>query len=110
MKLHDVKPMIAENVKAEFNNLEIHMGDFKENKFKMKCVVSYHDQLLVMNGGKRIATMHARNIGNVHLEKKGIRIAGMNFEIKEDEEVSVASGSIRLELDDATAWYKELWS
>lgn len=101
--------MIAENVKAEFTNLEIHMGDFKESKFKMKCVVSYDDQLLVMNGGKRIATMHARNIGNVHLEKTGIRIAGMNFEIKEDDEVSVASGSIRLELDDATAWYKELW-
>jgi hypothetical protein len=102
--------MIAENVKAEFSNLEIHMGDFKESKFKMKCVVSYHDQLLIMKGGKRIATMHARNIGNVHLEKKGIRIAGMNFEIEEDDEVSVASGSIRLELDDATAWYKELWS
>ncbi len=101
--------MIAENVKAEFINLEIHMGTFKESKFKMKCVVSYHDQLLIMNGGKRIATMHARNIGNVHLEKNGIRIAGMNFEIKEDDEVSVASGSIRLELDDATAWYKELW-
>ncbi|MFW9925301.1 MAG: hypothetical protein ACFFDM_00895 [Candidatus Thorarchaeota archaeon] len=101
--------MIAENVKAEFSNLEIHMGDFRDSKFKMKCVVTYHDQLLVMNGGKRIATMHARNIGNVHLDKKGIRIAGMNFEIKEDGEVSVASGSIRLELDDAKAWYDELW-
>lgn len=109
MKLHDVKPMIAENVKAEFSNLEIHLGDFHERKFKMKCVVSYNDQLLVMNGGKRIATMHARNIGNVHLEKKGIRIAGLNFEIKENDEVSVASGSIRLELEDARAWYKELW-
>ena len=63
----------------------------------------------LLNGGKRIATVHARNIGNVHLEKKGIRIAGLNFEIKEDDEVSVASGSIRLELDDATAWHKELW-
>ena len=104
-----MEPMIAENVKAEFSNLEIHMGEFKESKFKMKCVVSYDDQLLVMNGRKRIATMHARNIGNVHLDKKGIRIAGMNFEIKEDDEVSVASGSIRLELDDATTWYKELW-
>ncbi len=109
MKLHDVKPMIAENVKVEFSNLEIHLGDFHERKFKMKCVVSYNDQLLVMNGGKRIATMHARNIGNVHLEKKGIRIAGLNFEIKENDEVSVASGSIRLELEDARAWYKELW-
>ncbi len=104
-----MEPMIAENVKAEFSNLEIHMGEFKESKFKMKCVVSYDNQLLVMNGGKRIATMHARNIGNVHLDKKGIRIAGLNFEIKEDDEVSVASGSIRLELDDATAWYRELW-
>ena len=101
--------MIAENVKAEFSNLEIHLGDFHERKFKMKCVVSYNDQLLVMNGEKRIATMHARNIGNVHLEKKGIRIAGLNFEIKENDEVSVASGSIRLELEDARAWYKELW-
>ena len=101
--------MIAENVNAEFSNLEIHMGDFKGSKFKMKCVVSYDDQLLVINGGKRIATMHARNIGNVHLDKKGIRIAGLNFEIKEGEDVSVASGSIRLELDDATTWYKELW-
>ncbi|MHA2359523.1 MAG: hypothetical protein ACXAB5_04575 [Candidatus Thorarchaeota archaeon] len=101
--------MIAENVKTEFSNLEIHMGDFRESKFKMKCVVTYTDQLLVMNGGKRIATVHARNIGNVHLDKKGIRIAGLNFEIKEEDEVSVASGSIRLELDDATTWYKELW-
>ncbi len=75
----------------------------------MKCFVSYKDQLLIMDGGKRVATMHARNIGNVHLEKKGIRIAGMNFEIREGDEVSVASGSIRLELDDAEAWYKELW-
>jgi len=102
--------MHAENVKAEFNNLEIHMGPFKDNKFKLKCNVTYYDQLLVMDGGKRIATMHARNIGNVHLEKKGIRIAGLNFEIKEDEEVSVVSGSIRLELgEDSEAWYKELW-
>jgi hypothetical protein len=39
-----------------------------------------------------------------------ITIAGMNFEIKENEEVSVASGSIKLELGDkAKAWYKELW-
>lgn len=102
--------MHAENVKAEFNNLEIHMGDFKDRKFKLKCEVTYHDQLLIMDGGKRIATMHARNIGNVHLEKKAIRIAGLNFEIKEGDEVSVASGSIRLEIgDDAVEWYKELW-
>jgi len=102
--------MNAENVKAEFSNLEIHMGSFKDSKFKLKCNVVYYDQLLVMDGGKRIATMHARNIGNVHLEKKAIRIAGLNFEIKEGDEVSVASGSIRLELgDDAEAWYRELW-
>ena len=102
--------MNAENVKAEFSNLEIHMGSFKDSKFKLKCSVLYHDQLLIMDGGKRVATMHARNIGNVHLEKKAIRIAGLNFEIKEGDEVSVASGSIRLELgDSAQAWYKELW-
>lgn len=102
--------MNAEDVKAEFNNLEIHMGSFKESKFKLKCNVTFHDQLLVMDGGKRIATMHARNIGNVHLEKKAIRIAGLNFEIKEGDDVSVASGSIGLEIgEDAEAWYKELW-
>jgi hypothetical protein len=102
--------MYAENVRAEFSNLEIHMGDFKDSKFKMKCDVNFHEQMLVMDGGKRVARMHARNIGNVHLEKKAIRIAGLNFEIKEGEEVSVASGSIKLELGDAsTDWYKELW-
>ena len=102
--------MHADNVKAEFSNLEIHLGSFKDHKFKMNCVVTYGDQLLIMNGGKRVATMHARNIGNVHLEKKAIRIAGLNFEIKEGDEVSVVSGSIRLELgDDAEVWYKELW-
>ncbi|MBY8998506.1 MAG: hypothetical protein KGD60_12310 [Candidatus Thorarchaeota archaeon] len=102
--------MNAEDVKAEFNNLEIHMGSFKESKFKLKCNVTFHDQLLVMDGGKITATMHARNIGNVHLEKKAIRIAGLNFEIKEGDEVSVASGSIRLEIgDNAEAWFKELW-
>lgn len=105
-----VKSMNAESVKAEFSNLEIHLGPFKENKFKLKCNIFYNDQLLIMDGGKRVATMHARNIGNVHLEKKAIRIAGLNFEIKEGDEVSVASGSIRLELgDNADAWYKELW-
>ncbi|MGD9395478.1 MAG: hypothetical protein PVJ05_03530 [Candidatus Thorarchaeota archaeon] len=102
--------MNAENVKAEFINLEIHLGSFKDKKFKLKCNVLYHDLLLVMDGGKRVVTMHARNIGNVHLEKKAIRISGLNFEIKEGEEVSVASGSIRLELGDAAqAWYNELW-
>ena len=101
--------MIDENVKVEFSNLEIHLGDFSERKFKMKCVISYSDQLLVMDGGKRVAKMHARNIGKVNLEKKAIRIAAMNFEIQEGDEVNVASGSIRLELEDAEAWYKELW-
>jgi hypothetical protein len=66
--------------------------------------------MLIMDGGKRVCRMHARNIGNVHLEKKAIRIAGLNFEILEGENVSVASGSIRLEIgDDVQAWYKELW-
>ncbi|MFX1482566.1 MAG: hypothetical protein ACFFCP_05175 [Promethearchaeota archaeon] len=101
--------MIAENVKAEFNNLEVHMGKFSETRFKMKCNVTFNDQLLVMDGGKRVATMHARNIGNVHLENKAIRIAGLNFEIREDDDVSVVSGSIRLELANAKAWYEELW-
>ncbi|MHA3962457.1 MAG: hypothetical protein AM325_002860 [Candidatus Thorarchaeota archaeon SMTZ1-45] len=102
--------MNAENVKAEFSNLEIHIGSLKDTKFKFKCSVMYYDQLLVMDGGKRIATMHARNIGNVHLEKKAIRIAGLNFEIKEGDDMSVVSGSIRLELgDDAEEWYRELW-
>lgn len=102
--------MKADNVKAEFENLEIHMGSLKDKKFKLKCVVTYADQMLIMDGGKRICRMHARNIGNVHLEKKAIRIAGLNFEILDGEEVSVASGSIRLEIgDDAEVWYKELW-
>ncbi len=102
--------MNTENVKAEFSNLEIHLGSLKDSKFKLKCNVMYYDQLLVMDGGKRVATMHARNIGNVHLEKQAIRIAGLNFEIKEGDEVSVVSGSIRLELgDEAETWYKELW-
>ncbi len=102
--------MKADNVKAEFENLEIHMGPLKERKFKLKGFVTYDDQMLIMDGGKRVCRMHARNIGNVHLEKKAIRIAGLNFEIREDEQISVASGSIRLELgDDAQAWYQELW-
>ena len=109
-KLEPVRPMRADNVKAEFSNLEIHMGDFKDRKFKAKCNVTYDDQMLIMDCGKRIVRLHARNIGNVHLGKKDIVIAGLNFEIKQDEEVSVASGSIKLELDDdSKAWYKELW-
>ena len=107
---HLVQKMKAEEVKVEFENLEIHMGEFNDRKFKMKCNIEYEDHMLVMDGGKRIARLHARNISNVHLEKKAIRIAAMHFEIKEGEEASVATGSIRLELDDDTeAWYKELW-
>jgi hypothetical protein len=102
--------MKAEDIKAEFNNLEIHMGDFRDRGFKMKCDVTYEDLLLVMDGGKKKARLHARNINNVHLEKKAIRIAALNFEITEGEDVSVASGSIRLELgSDTEAWYRELW-
>ncbi|MHA1960185.1 MAG: hypothetical protein ACW99U_08145 [Candidatus Thorarchaeota archaeon] len=103
--------MIAQDVKAEFSNLEIHMGQFGESKFKMKCNVTYEDQLLVIDGGKRVARLHARNIGNVHLEKKALRISALNFEIVEGEEVSVATGSIRVEFGkDVEEWYKELWS
>ncbi|MFX0108673.1 MAG: hypothetical protein ACFE7R_10335 [Candidatus Hodarchaeota archaeon] len=102
--------MKAENVKAEFENLEIHMGDFRNKSFKMKCDVSYEELMLVMDGNKTVARLHARNIGNVHLEKKAIRIAAMNFEIKENDDVSVASGSIRIEFGpDSEAWHKELW-
>jgi hypothetical protein len=102
--------MIANDVKAEFENLEVHMGPLRETKYKAKCTVSYEDQMLIMDGGKRVARMHARNIGNVHLEKKAIRIAAMNFEIKEGEHVSVVSGAIKLELGDAANdWYQELW-
>jgi hypothetical protein len=102
--------MKVENVKAEFSNLEIHMGDFSERKFKLKGEVTYLENMLVIDGGKKVARLHARNIGNVHLEKKAIRIAALNFEINEDGEISVATGSIRLELgNDAESWYKELW-
>jgi hypothetical protein len=102
--------MMAKDAKAEFDNLEIHMGGFSERKFKMKCSAQYEDLILELDGGKRTARLHARNIGNVYLEKKAIRIAAMNFEIKEGEDVSVVSGSIRLELgDEADSWYKELW-
>lgn len=86
------------------------MGEFRDKSFKMKCEVVYDDLLLIMDGGKRVARLHARNINNVHLEKKAIRIAALNFEIKEGEEVSVASGSIKLELgNESEAWYRELW-
>ena len=102
--------MRAEEVKAEFSNLDTHVGTFNETKLKMKCDVTYEDLLLVMDGGKVVGRMHARNINNVHLEKKAIRIQAMNFEIKQGDEVSVLSGSIRLELgEDAQAWYQELW-
>ena len=102
--------MKAEKIKAEFTNLQTHMGALKDSKFKMKCDIVYEDLLLVMDGGKRVARLHARNINNVHLEKKAIRIAALNFEVNDDGDVSVASGSIRLEVgNDAEAWYKELW-
>ncbi len=102
--------MKAEGIKSDFDNLEIHMREFNDRKFKMKCDIEYDDLMLVMDGGNRVARLHARNISNVHLEKKAIRIAAMNFEIKENDEVSVATGSIRIELgDEADAWYKELW-
>ena len=79
--------MKAAKVKAEFSNLETHMGKFGDRKFKMKCEVEYSELILVMDGGKLVARLHARNIGNVHLEKKGIRISAMNFEIREGDEV-----------------------
>ena len=102
--------MKAIKVKAEFSNLETHMGNFRDSKFKMKCDVEYTELMLVMDGGKVVARLHARNIGNMHLEKKGVRISAMNFEIKDGDDISVVSGSIRLELgDDADLWYKELW-
>jgi len=102
--------MKAENIKAEFTNLQTHMGSLRDSKFKMKCDVTYEDLLLVMDGGRRVARLHARNINNVHLEKKAIRIAALNFEVNDDGDVNVASGSIRLEVgNDAEAWYKELW-
>ena len=70
-------------VKAEFSNLDTHVGTFNDTKLKMKCNVTYEDLLLVMDGGKVVGRMHARNINNVHLEKKAIRIQAMNFEIQE---------------------------
>ncbi len=105
-----VYKMKAEKAKVEFANLEVHMGSLNERKFKMKCNANYEDLMLVLDGGKRVARLHALNIRNVHLERKGIRISAMNFEIKEKDDVSVVSGSIRLELGDAAeSWYKELW-
>jgi len=101
----------ADNIKMEFSNLEIHMGDFKDGKFKMKGTATYEDELLIMDGSKRVVRMHARNIGKVDLEKKAIRIAAMNFEIIEGEKTSVVSGSIRLELGNASkSWWTELWA
>ncbi len=106
-----VNTVMAKGVKAEFSNLEVHMGPLRDRKFKMKCDVTYEDLMLVMDGGKRVARLHARNINNVHLEKKAIRISAMNFEVREGDEVSVLSGSIRLEVGrDAQEWYNELWS
>jgi hypothetical protein len=102
--------MKAEKVKAEFANLQTHVGNFRDTRFSIKCDLTYENLLLVINGGSRVARVHARNIDNVHLEKKAIRIAAMNFEIIEGGVTNVASGSIRIELgDQAEAWYKELW-
>ncbi len=102
--------MMASGVKTELSNLEIHMGNFKDKKFKFKCDVTYEDLLLKMDGGRIVVRLHARNIGNMHLEKKAVRISALNFEIEENEEVSVASGSIKVEFGaESEAWYKELW-
>ncbi len=102
--------MIAKGVKAEISNLEIHMGDFSERKFKMKCDVTYEEQMLTLEGGKRSVRLRAMNIANVHLEKKALRISALNFEIVDKDEMSVASGSIRVEFgNDTEQWYKELW-
>jgi limonene-1,2-epoxide hydrolase len=103
--------MKAEKVKAEFANLEIQMGPFRETKFAMKCDLTYENPLLTIDGGSRVVRLHARNIDNVHLEKRAIRIAAMNFEIIDEGITNVASGSIRIEVgDQAAAWFKELWS
>ncbi len=107
--------MRSEKAKAEFTNLEIHMGPLRDNRLTFKrCSVTYEDLMLVIDGGESIARLHARNINNVHLEKKAIRIAALNFEITDArKEPSVVSGAIRLEFSDqkeADAWFKELWS
>jgi hypothetical protein len=106
--------MKAERVKAEFTNLETHVGGFGKSKFKIKCDVAYEELVLTMQGeGKRVR-VHARNIGNVRLEKEAVWISAMNFEIVAGGgDPSVVSGSMRLEFDDrgqAEAWFKELWS
>ncbi|MCF2136023.1 MAG: hypothetical protein K9W43_02185 [Candidatus Thorarchaeota archaeon] len=103
--------MKAEKVKAEFSNLETHMGSFRGSSFKMKCDVTYEDSLLVLTDGKKIVRLHARNIGNAALEKKAFRVSAMNFEIQEgEEEPSVVSGSIRIEVGkDAEDWYRTVW-
>jgi len=103
--------MKAERVKAEFSNLEIHVGAFHEKSFSIKCNATYENEFLTIDGGKRVVRLHMRNVSNVHLEKRSIRIAAINFEITEGGQTSVASGSIRIEVGDtAEAWYKELWS
>ncbi|MBD3406654.1 MAG: hypothetical protein GF411_11115 [Candidatus Lokiarchaeota archaeon] len=103
--------MKAEKVKVELENLEAHMGNFRDRKFKMKGEVTYEELMLTIDDGKTVVRLHARNINNVHLEKKAIRIAAMNFEIRRDDDVSVVSGAIKLELkDESEAWYKALWS
>ena len=105
-----VSPMRAKDVKCEFANIEVHLGTLNEGKFKAKSDVVYEDELLVIDGGKRIAKIHARNFGKVSLEKKAIRIAAMNFEIIDGDDVNTVSGSVRLELgDQSSAWYQELW-
>ncbi len=103
--------MQAEKVKAEFSNLEVHMGPFKSQSFKMKCDVTFEDSMLTLSDGKRTVRLHARNIGNAALEKKALRISAMNFEISEgDEDPSVVSGSIRIELGKASEeWYRAVW-
>ncbi len=105
--------MKAEKVKAEFVNLETHVGSFRESKFGARCTMTYENLLLVLECDDKTVRVHARNIGNVHMEKKAIRVAAMNFEIAEKgSDPSVLSGSIRLEFTDqkaADAWFKELW-
>lgn len=109
-ELDCVSPMRADGIKSEFGNIEVHMGDFEDRKFKMKSEVTYDDELLIIDGGKRVVKVHARNFGKISLEKKAIRIAAMNFEIVEEGEVSTVSGSIKLDLgDESQSWYQELW-
>ncbi len=106
--------MKSEKVKAEFVNLETHVGPLKDSKLTFKrCSVTYEDLMLTIEDGENRARLHARNINNVHLEKKSIRIAAINFEITEPKrEPSVVSGAIRLEFSDqkeADTWFKEIW-